>query len=153
MKKIILLILPLLLLITGCGEQVDGKLSCERTVQGDSVTIQETQYYEVEDSSAKVLNIQMIITFNDTSINTSDYLKKLNTAYENYIDKKGIVYSSNLDGKIITQNIKIKYANIDASEFTADELAEALPDYNVNISIEKTKDELEADSYVCSLKK
>lgn len=147
MKKLLCMLCLAACVLCGCGSGNNTKtLKCTGTLSG---VINVTNTIEYEDDKVLKQTLVNEVTIEDLGISEAD-LESLVTQYSGSYDIDGVTYSYDITDGLFTETISINFEDANFDELSTAGLISAEDDGTITyISLEATKESLEAASFVC----
>ena len=152
MKKIIILGVALLILVTGCGTEKEQKMICTRTSNMNGVKID--LRYEVTYQGNKVNKVESTEKVESDSKETlNTYKEAVENLYSNFDNIENYKYNVIIEGYTLTRTVKIDYAKIDINELLEiDSSVQQLLNDNKKVDLDKITQVYESAGAVCEVK-
>ena len=149
MKKIIILGVALLILVTGCASGEEKKLVCTRTanMNGLEMDFRYEVYYQGEDVN-KVKTTEKVTSDSESTLKTIESQTK--ALYSNFDNIENYNYKVTLNGNTLTSTTDIDYTKIDIDELLKiDSSIEQLLNDSKKIALDKITQIYESAGAVC----
>lgn len=152
MKKIIILGVALLILVTGCGTEKEQKMICTRTSNMNGVKID--LRYEVTyqgNNVNKVESTEKVESDSKETLNT--YKEAVENLYSNFDNIENYKYNVIIEGYTLTSTVNIDYTKIDINELLEiDSSVQQLLNDNKKVDLDKITQVYESAGAVCEVK-
>ena len=152
MKKIIILGVALLILVTGCGTEKEKKMICTRTSNMNGVKID--LRYEVTyqgNNVNKVESTEKVESDSKETLNT--YKEAVENLYSNFDNIENYKYNVIIEGYTLTSTVNIDYTKIDINELLEiDSSVQQLLNDNKKVDLDKITQVYESAGAVCEVK-
>ena len=152
MKKIIILGVALLILVTGCGTKQEKKMICTRTSNMNGVKID--LRYEVTyqgNNVNKVESTEKVESDSKETLNT--YKEAVENLYSNFDNIENYKYNVIIEGYTLTSTVNIDYTKIDINELLEiDSSVQQLLNDNKKVDLDKITQVYESAGAVCEVK-
>ena len=150
MKKIIILGVALLILVTGCASGEEKKLVCTRTadMNGLEMDFRYEVYYQGEDVN-KVKTTEKVTSDSESTLKTLESQTK--ALYSNFDNIDNYKYNVVVEGNTLTSTTDINYAKIDMDQLLeVDSSIQQLLNDNNKVDLEKVTSVYEQAGATCS---
>ena len=152
MKKIIILGVALLILVTGCGTEKEQKMICTRTSNMNGVKID--LRYEVTyqgNNVNKVESTEKVESDSKETLNT--YKEAVENLYSNFDNIENYKYNVIIEENTLTSTVNIDYTKIDINELLEiDSSVQQLLNDNKKVDLDKITQVYESAGAVCEVK-
>lgn len=148
-KGLIVLVVMLLVLVTGCTSSKEEKMVCARTstMNGIKLNLKYQVYYQ-KDVVNKVQTTEKITSTSKETLAT--YKKAVEDLYSNFNGIKHYNYDIAIEGDTLTSKTDINYSKININDLLKiDSSIEQLLNKDNKISLEKIKEVYESTGAIC----
>ena len=152
MKKIIILGVALLILVTGCGTEQEQKMICTRTsnINGVKIDLRYEVTYQGNNVN-KVESTEKVESDSKETLNT--YKEAVENLYSNFDNIENYKYNVIIEGYTLTSTVNIDYTKIDINELLEiDSSVQQLLNDNKKVDLDKITQVYESAGAVCEVK-
>lgn len=151
MKKIIILGVALLILVTGCASGEEKKIVCTRTanMNGLEMDFRYEVYYQGENVN-KVKTTEKVTSDSETTLETLESQTK--ALYSNFDNIENYNYKVTINGNTLTSTTDIDYTKIDIDELLEiDSSVQQLLNDDKKIDLDKITQIYESAGAICEV--